>query len=700
MFVLRYNRRQQLRNWMVTQLDEDTSELVKYLKHANEDRRYAVHITVDGLQGTLLQSLSQQKPEDHYLKKIQELHKRKRKLRLQTERTNGVRHKQNIEFLEHFVKKGFQNQDYLPTIGKIYKRYPSSISRAGYSSTPTISVRNLPLIYSGTAVVGPSSSGIPNFHFVEREGSQKRAYYFYGNDALLMDEMVSRSNMITMFERLKKFNTLNCNAQYDWHSLTSFDGLANLALGEVYRDFGDFLCLRELKKRVEVEKKLKKLRAELVQEIDRIGKPWLPIGLGDSSRARAMQLVEEISKLENQGLPQYLLYYNPWPDHFAHFKGPFSDEITSPTGELNRLDYWISEIIKAYNNAGVDERTLYGMAGDHGLAPIFYTLNPERSIFGALKKKGRRLKIKKISSDEGEGPKINHALSPESMKGFDVVVASTAGGNYMMDFFKSQEDLAWSEQPLYDDLTKLKLLDKKGSINMIHEILSNLKESLDYAVTREAKCSLEKAEVRLSAYRHGQRHDEFIRRVGKKIYYKPGSASLLNIKELNPYKPVLNGNVIRHLELLKKCIDEAKENEIKTWCNESDWTELTSFTERPDSVVQLSHLYDTPRAGTLNLFPKEGIGYNTIVPGRHAGESFHEKDAFVGFWGRPVAQLQQKKKKHAKRLRTLANGSVAPTLYEFVSGQRITADDQFGFPSVLEDILTDQLRRPSSGEAP
>ena len=66
---------------------------------------------------------------------------------------------------------------------------PWAVARSGISTTPTISVRNLPVVFTGAPVAGPGSTGIPNFHFVDRSFSadgvqQGRAYYFYGNDAL------------------------------------------------------------------------------------------------------------------------------------------------------------------------------------------------------------------------------------------------------------------------------------------------------------------------------------------------------------------------------------------------------------------------------------------------------------------------------------------------------------------------------------
>ena len=93
------------------------------------------------------------------------------------------------------------------------------------------------------------------------------------------------------------------------------------------------------------------------------------------------------------------------------------------------------------------------MAGDHGLTPVFYSLNPEKQVFDGLQTElDYSIVVKKISSDEGEGPKITNALNYPSSKHVDVVVASTAGGNFMMDFFNSKQ--GWTVQPVYQELVQ------------------------------------------------------------------------------------------------------------------------------------------------------------------------------------------------------------------------------------------------------
>jgi hypothetical protein len=127
---------------------------------------------------------------------------------------------------------------------------------------------------------------------------------------------------------------------------------------------------------------------------------------------------------------------------------------------------------------------------------------------------------------------------------------------------------------------------------------------------------------------------------------------------------------------LKRCRTEATRDDESSWCLEAEWRQLSRYTPRPDSVVQLAHLYDLDRAGTINLFPAPGVAYNSIVPGRHAGESFHEKDAFAGVWGVPLAG-------DGPRTEAALGGSVPTAIYEYLKGEPVSPGDEgWGYPSV------------------
>jgi hypothetical protein len=130
---------------------------------------------------------------------------------------------------------------------------------------------------------------------------------------------------------------------------------------------------------------------------------------------------------------------------------------------------------------------------------------------------------------------------------------------------------------------------------------------------------------------------------------------------------------------LESCIGRAD------GCREGEWQELLSTTLRPDAIHQYSQIYDSPRAGTINVFPLRHVGMNSSVPGRHAGESFGEKNGVQVYWG---AGLER------SRIQTARNGSVPVTLYHWLmGGDRLRAPDpdtgvppaeQFAFPSLIE----------------
>lgn len=684
-FVLEQERITAFENWMLDKFDKDYGELVQFLANQNT-KRYGVQITVDGLQGAYLNSLVRDKP-NNFIQHVYENHKNKEKFRPQNIEVGVPEHELQLDYLDELVSVERQpDARYLPFLKKLYSTSGKSISTGGISSTPTISVRNLPLIWTGAPVSGKGGTGIPNFHFVDRE--KDRAYYFFGNDALQLDSLVEENGVQTMFDRLNHLKTINCNAQYDWNAHISYDGLLNLAFGEKLRDFGEQRCVQELTERAQAELELKEDRVELINEIEKYqATSRFNIFKRYTASAYIKQLIERLSVKGEKGMPDYVLMYIPWPDHFAHFTGPFSDEIIAPTGELNRLDYWLGRLTNVYKDAGVYDQTLWGMAGDHGLTPVFYFINPEVEVLEKLQADlGKQIIVKKISSDEGEGPKLTNNLYFPSNKGVDVIVASTAGGNFMMDFFKNQ-DTAWKQQPLNVDLTQwrgLNFKDGDESIDMVHEISSRLIETLDYLVVRESVCTIEKSHVRLVSHRNQVRYDEMIIREGDRIFY--GSVEgeelgvLLDLEETNPYAEILShAEQVQKKDLYNKCAVDAQKSDMTTWCSENEWRVLSSFTPRPDSVVQLAHMYDDDNAGTVNLFPLEGIGYNTIVPGRHAGEHFHEKDAFIGFWGTAVAPRTQ--------LKSVTNGSLAPTIYEYITGENIVVGENgWGFPSVLDHL--------------
>lgn len=648
-FAARTVRTRQLREWLEADLLEGGDASWDWLRW-QATRPRAVHVVVDGLQGHLVEALAAGEPGDPFLARL-----------VEEERTDAVRPQvpavpgpaTSNTFLHHVAANGHADPTFLPFFRSLYAS-PAGIARQGISTTPTISVRNLPVAKTGAPVAGDGGTGIPNFHFVDRTFAldgvvQGRPWYFYGNDALQLTRLARESGMRTMFERLDRLVTMSCGAQYDEAAGYSFDAFFALALGEHVRDFGELRCVAELGERARNEARIVALRDALLarEPVLRVRhRPWEVWDRWRQSneRAAARDLVRELADLEPRGMPDYLLWYDPWPDHMAHARGPFSDEIVSPTGELARLDHWLGVISEQYSAAGLADRTLFGMAGDHGLAPVHWIVSPEALVLDGLARDGIPLVVRKISSDEGEGPKLTHRLRPPSMRGLDVVVASTAGGNYMLDLFVDQGE-SWGRQPVLGELRQLRTLGG-ATVDIVGELTTRLGDSLDYLVVREAPCDASGGVVQVIGPRNGVLGTGRIERSGDRIRYTWTGADVLGVPA-------------------GACPDG---------CTEPEWRALTAGTDRPDSVVQLAHLYDTDRAGTINLFPRAGVGYNTSVPGRHAGESFHEKDAFVGVWGAPLAE--------GPRLDAAVNGEVPMVLHRWLTGTPSREGrDGWGYPA-------------------
>lgn len=670
-FASQVARRGQLRTWLHGQLDQPGGgELWTWLA-SRRGRPRAVHVIVDGLEGNLVEALATGR----------------REVLARASRTLDVPPPRGVPstpapavsrgFLDEFLRQPLTGNTYLPFFRDLYLRQPQGIARFGLSTTPTISVRNLPIAMTGAPVGGPGGTGIPNFHFVDRGYTrdgvvQGRPWYFYGNDALQLTRLTEEAGMRTMFTRLENLDTMACATQYDEAAGFSFDAFLNLAIGEHTRDFGEGLCVAELDLRAQNELELRRREDELLglrPVLAHRHHPWelYDLRVQSDAKQRAEALVDEIAGLSIRAMPDYLQVYNPWPDHFAHAYGPLSDEVIGPTGELNRLDFWLGWIRDVYTTAGLADQTLYGMAGDHGLVTVRWIVSPEAVVLDALAKEGTPLVVRKISSDEGEGPKLTNRFEPPSMKGVDVVVASTAGGNYMLDLFVDQGE-GWARQPVERELRQLRTLGGR-TLDLVSELSTRLAGSLDYLVVRTEPCAPDRADLRVERVRDGVVQAASITRRGAHV--RVTGDDVLGLALLGDWGVETDADHADAEALRAQCLGVGEDP--TTWCTEAQWTALTRATGRPDAVVQLAHLYDTDRAGTINLFPVEGVGYNTKVPGRHAGESFPEKDAFAGVWGPAVLS--------GPRPDTMVNGAVPELLYGWLTGAPVTpGEDGWGYP--------------------
>jgi hypothetical protein len=686
MFALGYHRRELLDKWLRGELRKpNQGELWNYLDEVSNNDRYAVHYVVDGLQGRLIRELSEYKEDKQFFKQIYSDYQNREYFKPNEEMKPDTGKDRQVDFLKYIKQSNFnyENPSYLPFFKSLYRENNEGIVEQGLSTSPTLSGRNIPVAQSGAPVYGEGSTGLPNFNFLDRE--DEHAYYWLGNQAFLISRYSKEYGMKSLFERLPHLYGMNCSSVYMEGMNLKVDGYLTVTLGEKKRDYGEILCHFEMKKRVQNFLKLKEYYAGLHKLKGRLKRRRNPAWF------KAQKYIKKIVELSQDSIPQYLLIYNVWPDHFSHYTGPFSDEVISPTGELNRLDFWVGQMMELYKKAGVYDSTLWGMAGDHGLAPTYYQIDPIKLFLDKVKSEGSNPKVERItiSPDNPVLVDLNHR---ENMRGRDIVLGVTAGGSLVFDFFIDHKE-NWKTHPKTEDLRRIKFIDG-SEVDVIKTLLTTVGESLDYFIVREGESNLNQADVRLMRRERGKDYSAFIKRKGNRIYYTY-ERDLLRISELSRFKKTTEEERDLYKKLLNKCVRRANKEDESSWCKEEEWILLESFTDRPGGVSQMAHLYDGGKAGTINIFPKLGISFNTYKIGRHGGDHFHEKDAFVGVWGTPAKKIFPR----PYSVRSALNGSLPPTLFEYLSGDKAEkGNGDWGYKSLFKVYDDEESIKRKSGD--
>ncbi|HET6881432.1 MAG TPA: alkaline phosphatase family protein [Pirellulales bacterium] len=716
-FVARAERQRRRSEWVERSIARGRNYAIADYAQSQLDRRLAVHIAVDGLQGKLLEGLAQlsgEEPDGAGARYVQSLVERHRQPEMSPAAYDeGERAPlpplgaDLIELAENPAKRpdfleNFKREVFAPTAQAV-------IVNVATVDTPTISVRNLPIIYSGHGVAGPFGTGIPNFSYLDRRSG--RGWYFWGSDVLDFRRIfANREQEIphsqprpdshgarTLFERLWRRNTMSAMPSVDTGALEKISAEVGTAVGEVQRNFIEKAIVLRLRRRAKVEADLNDRRRWLVEHRN-VNDSFLgelifrPLTL-KTFREHARYVAEH----EDEGLPDYLLWYNPWPDHFAHGKGPYSDAIVGRKGEYDRLDWFFGQVIEQYRP--YLDRTLVGVVSDHGLIYTPRLVSTEKLLFDAMRSDGVKIKVQKLTQDEGGLPAIHGRDRLKPTRPYDAVIGSTAGGSYVIDLFElaglQGDDEAWQRHPDYHQLRKHRLLSGQ-TIDFVEQLQVRLRGVMDVALVREygpapgekwpadvesvvRVVTSDRGEARITRLRNVGLTDESEHRYRYELLAEQDPLALVDSirEELIP----ADGPSQQEIgDRLRKCL------QATDGCSDRQWQEALSFTSRPDVIHQFSHLYDCDRAGTVNVFPLPHVGFNSSVPGRHAGETFGEKNGTQLYFGAGLKRA---------RLQTARHGSLPVTLYHWLAGDEtlrspeagfgISPARQFGYPTLLNE---------------
>ena len=727
-FVQRQHRKQARLDWVQDRMNRNRYyEIADYARDRSA-RKMAVHVVVDGLQGKLLEGLVQLSSGERegsgarYLAELVRLH--------QSETMDPSRYGPNTkpplgQDIIELVEGARNRPDYLEN----FKRYffstqaPAVTVNVATVDTPSISVRNLPIIKTGHGVAGPFGTGIPNFSYLDRASA--RGWYFWGSDVLHMRRIIGNHEdeilqgkkrpegpgARTLFERLWRYNTVSSMATVDTAALERIAAEVGMAIGEVKRNYIEKVLLLRFRRRARMERELNERRRWL-QAHRGLSYSFLGSLIHDSIDLRTFHdYARFLAEHEDAGLPDYLLWYNPWPDHFAHAEGPYSDPIIGFEGEYDRLDFYLGRLIEVYESvetadgrANYADRTLFGVVSDHGLVYTPRLVSTDQLLFDAMRAEGIRISYQKLTHDEGGLPAIHGRRNVKPTRPFDAVVGSTAGGSYIIDLFDIQglqgDDAAWQRHPGYHALRSHRLLSGQ-TIDWIEQIKRRLKDTMDFALIREYGPRTDKrwpaeieSVVRIITPDRGEARVYRIRKgddkTGWTVLYRyealAGQDPLDLVAGVREYLITPGG---RSIEQIRRAIRECME--AAEGCEDRQWQGLLSTTLRPDVVYQFSHLYDSSRAGTINLFPLRHVGMNSNVNGRHAGEAFGEKNGTQLYFG---ARLKR------ASVQTARNGSLPVTLYHWLVGDErfnggesgVSPAEQFGYPSLMDESALESIR--------
>jgi hypothetical protein len=260
MFANRFTLEEKMQIKMQEMFDQDHGDkLWDWLEYELYQKKYGVQVIVDGLQGQLIEALVSGDQNHPFIQNVVKEHLNREQYKPKNISTYEPAGDEQMDFIIGLANKSFnlKNLDYLNFFKELYTKHLNGVVKRGVSTTPTISVRNLPMIQTGAPVVSKDGgTGIPTFHYLDRKKEQ--AFYFWGNDAIMLDELTAKAGMKTLFERMPDKFTMNCMATYETGANWSINPLLNVALGEKIRDFGEIICLDELESRIKNRNENKK----------------------------------------------------------------------------------------------------------------------------------------------------------------------------------------------------------------------------------------------------------------------------------------------------------------------------------------------------------------------------------------------------------------------------------------------------------
>lgn len=374
-------------------------------------------------------------------------------------------------------------------------------------------------------------------------------------------------------------------------------------------------------------------------------------------------------------------------DWLLHREGLYSD---ANINEIrNHVEPYVEDIFRTIEYMHFDGPTYFILLSDHGSSStqnLFFLSDILEERFG--------LKIKRLSTLEGESITVDPFPNSFDVFGYDALVASTGGGYISLDMSileKSYSSIGfpnmneWARHPLYKELKSFLLQDGrridlidilKNKIQDFPNITKNGKSTfqknffakeenvLDFFIVREDYSTSTSADIRIV----GPRGEGLLRRKGAGI-----TDSLYSYAIVEGDDP---------LQLQNYFITSSLVGENKWW-SDSVWKDATVQTPRKDIINRLAHLFDFDRSGTVIFFIKDNWSGNALVHGRHGGALMSELKATLAILGPDIPA--------GGKILTARVEDVRRLIADLIGVTPITSTDLLEREALLPKILNAQI---------
>jgi hypothetical protein len=353
-------------------------------------------------------------------------------------------------------------------------------------------------------------------------------------------------------------------------------------------------------------------------------------------------------------VPTAVLYYEWATDQLGHQDGTNSEEVRE---SLIKADEQFGRLVRAYQEAGLYDRTFFVLLSDHSQIPVQAHYVPIDRTFAQWGFK-TILISHEIMAQSGLSGLIRMPpllIGAGSLKGYNCALG-TAGGGAVVAYLSRNGGTdveSWKEEVYYNEILQYPVapgvkVNIADLINSIH--------GMNFFFVREAEFLPDKPHVTRIVAGFGSSLVTAIVRDKKAVQIKYEV-----IEGNDPLGYAGNPALARFI--------------AQGFHGDREWLNMTTATEHPDAPIQIAQIMELDRSGSIIMIPDDLHTFNSRVWAKHGGLSAKEMLATFAIAGPGI------------RRGTIENSRVVDFTPTFLHLMGRDVPPQFFDGIVLKDIV-------------